>query len=261
MTGLDQEMMQKNLTCRNLKDAKKNMFWFSISLLPVNLLFLSLGVLLYSYISYSGLTFGPDSFQYSMETLKYLHTDKLYPELALNHFGGFAGIIFTLGIIAAALPSADAALTALTTTFVVDILGIDISKDSKSTISKKLKVHIGFSILTFLTIIIFSWINDGSVINAVFKIAGYTYGPLLGLYAFGLFTKRKVVDKMVPIIAICSPILSYFLNLYSEKLLFGYKFGFELLLLNGFFTFLGLLVFSSKTHKEEDQPQILGNLE
>jgi Na+/proline symporter len=245
MTGLDQEMMQKNLTCRNLGDAKKNMFWFSLSLLPVNILFLSLGALLYLYINQTGLVLGADSFHYSIESLKYLNTDKLYPELALNHFGTFAGIIFILGIIAAALPSADAALTALTTTFMVDILGTDISKESKITQRKKMLVHVGFSILTFLAILIFKWINDDSVINAVFTIAGYTYGPLLGLYAFGLFTKRSVIDKIVPVIAILSPFLTLLINIYSKEL-FGYKFGFMLLIINGFITFMGLLAFSGK---------------
>jgi Na+/proline symporter len=246
MTGLDQEMMQKNLTCRNLKDSQKNMFWFSLSLIPVNLLFLSLGALLYAYINYAGLSFSTDSFHYSHEALKYLHTDKLYPELALNHFGGFAGIVFTLGIIAAALPSADAALTALTTSFVVDILGIDVIENSKPTRDKKLIVHVSFSILTFLTILVFKWLNDGSVINAVFSVAGYTYGPLLGLYAFGLFNKRKVVDLAVPFIAILSPVLTFLVSYFSETILFGYKFGFELLIVNGLLTFLGLLIFSTK---------------
>jgi Na+/proline symporter len=246
MTGLDQEMMQKNLTCRNLKDSQKNMFWFSLSLIPVNLLFLSLGALLYAYINYAGLSFSTDSFHYSQEALKYLHTDKLYPELALNHFGGFAGIVFTLGIIAAALPSADAALTALTTSFVVDILGINVTEHSQSTKHKKLIVHICFSILTFLTILIFKWLNNGSVINAVFSLAGYTYGPLLGLFAFGLFNKKKVIDWAVPFIAILSPGLTFLIGFFSETLFFGYKFGFELLIVNGLITFLGLLIFSTK---------------
>jgi len=246
MTGLDQEMMQKNLTCKTLKDSQKNMFWFSLSLIPVNLLFMSLGALLYAYINYAGLSFSTDSFHYSQEALKYLHTDKLYPEIALNHFGGMAGIVFTLGIIAAALPSADAALTALTTSFMVDILGTQITENSKPTKQKKLFVHIGFSILTFFTILIFKWINDDSVINTVFSVAGYTYGPLLGLYAFGLFNKRKVVDRAVPVIAILSPILTFFVNYFSETILFGYKFGFELLIVNGLITFLGLLAFSNK---------------
>lgn len=246
MTGLDQDMMQKNLTCRNLKDAKKNMFWFSISLLPVNLLFLSLGTLLYAYLSHTGISFAPDSFQFSQESLKYLHTDKLYPELALHQFGTAAGIIFIMGIIAAAFSSADSTLTALTTAFMVDILGIDVTRESRYTKEKKMLIHLGFSMLTFFAILIFRWINDDSVINAVFKVAGYTYGPLLGLYTFGLFTKRKTRDKVVPAIAVLSPLITYLINIYSEQLLFGYKFGFELLLLNGLITFTGLFLFSVK---------------
>jgi Na+/proline symporter len=246
MTGLDQDMMQKNLTCRNLKEAKKNMFWFSISLLPVNLLFLSLGTMLYAYVAHTGLVFDAGSFYFSQETLRFVNTDKLFPELALHHFGTFAGIVFILGIIAAAFSSADSTLTALTTTFMVDILGIDVTKDSKQTQKKKMIVHLCFSILTFLALLIFKWINDDSVINAVFRIAGYTYGPLLGLFAFGLFTRRRAIDKVVPAIAVLSPVLTYFINAYSDYILFGYKFGFELLLVNGFLTFTGLWIFSVK---------------
>jgi len=243
MTGLDQDMMQKNLTCRNLKDAQKNMFWFSITLVPVNFLFLSLGALLYAYFAKSGLVFsGPDSFQFSYEASKFVHTDKLFPELAINHFGIVAGITFLLGIIAAAFSSADSALTALTTSFTVDILGIDVNKESISTQKKKRIVHLGFSLLIFLVILVFKWINNDSVINMVFKVAGYTYGPLLGLYAFGLFTRYQVKDKFVPIIAIISPIATYLINEYSETILWGYRFGFELLLVNGLIMFLGLLI-------------------
>jgi len=247
MTGLDQDLMQKNLTCRNLKDAKKNMFWFSATLIPVNLLFLSLGAILYAYFAKTGLTFaGVDSFHFSVEAGKYLHTDKLYPELAINHLGNFAGITFLLGIIAANFASADSALTALTTSFTVDILGIDVQKESKSTSKKKLLVHLGFSFALFLVILIFKWINDDSVINMVFKIAGYTYGPLLGLYAFGLFSKKAVIDKFVPVLAVLSPCISFIISYFSVELLMGYKFGFELLLLNGLIMYLGLLLISKK---------------
>ncbi|MDF1546802.1 MAG: sodium:solute symporter [Bacteroidales bacterium] len=247
MTGLDQDMMQKNLTCRNLKDAQKNMLWFSLTLVPVNLLFLSLGTLLYAFVAKTGLTFsGAESFHFSTETANFIHTDKLYPELAINHFGTAAGITFLLGIIAAAFSSADSALTALTTSFTVDILGIDVYKESKNTQVKKRYIHLGFSIVIFIVILIFKWINNDSVINMVFKVAGYTYGPLLGLYAFGLFTKFQVKDKFVPIIAIASPIITYTINNYSEEILGGYKFGFELLLLNGIIMFLGLFLIRRK---------------
>ncbi len=243
MTGLDQDMMQKNLTCRNLKESQKNMFWFSLTLVPVKLLFLSLGVLLYSYIAAKGISFsGENSFAFVEETSKYVNTDKLYPALAIKHFGVFAGLSFLLGIIAAAFSSADSALTALTTTFMVDILGIDVTKESRTTLRKKRIIHIAFSFVLFLVIVIFKWINKDSVINKVFEVASYTYGPLLGLFVFGLFTKYKVRDKFVPLAAILSPILTYIINAYSEKILWGYKFGFELLLVNGLIMFVFLIL-------------------
>jgi len=247
MTGLDQDMMQKNLTCRNLKDARKNMFWFSVSLIPFNLMFLTLGALLYIFVQKTGISFtDPAGFFYAVDQGKYLHTDQLFPQLAIHHFSVFAGITFLLGIIAAAFSSADSALTALTTSFTVDILGIDVRKDSEDTKRKKKFIHIGFSILIFLVILIFKWINDDSVINQVFRIAGYTYGPLLGLFTFGLFTKYKVKDRWVPLIAILSPILTYIISANSAEWFGGYKFGFELLLVNGFFMFWGLFILRKK---------------
>lgn len=233
MTGLDQDMMQKNLTCKNIKDAKKNMFWFSIILIPVNLIFLSLGVLLYYFASQNGIEIPASS-------------DDLFPYLALNHFSVFAGIIFLLGITAAAFSSADSALTALTTSFSIDFLKLDINKNTEKTNRTKRFVHIGFSVLLFIVIFIFKFVNDENVISAVFKVAGYTYGPILGLFAFGLISKRQVNDKAVPFIALISPVLIYFINMYSETLLFGYKFGFELLIVNGALTYLGLFIFSKK---------------
>ncbi len=247
MTGLDQDMMQKNLTCRNLKDARKNMIWFSLSLIPFNFLFLTLGALLYLFVAHTGISFtDPNGFFYAAETGKYLHTDQLFPELAIHHFSIFAGITFLLGIIAAAFSSADSALTALTTSFTVDVLGIDVQKDSAETRRKKRWIHIGFSILIFLVIIIFKAINDDSVINQVFRVAGYTYGPLLGLFAFGLFTKYEVKDKWVPVIAVLSPLITYIISINSEAWFNGYKFGFELLLVNGFLMFLGLILLRKK---------------
>ncbi len=232
MTGLDQDMMQKNLTCKNLGDAQKNMFWFSVILVPVNLLFLSLGVLLYAFSAKMGIPL-PET------------TDKLFPYLAVNHFSMFAGVIFLLGIIAAAFSSADSALTALTTAFCIDFLKLDINKDKPNTRTAKRLTHLGFSVIVFLAIVIFNKINNQSVVWAVFKIAGYTYGPLLGMFAFGLFTNRKIADQIVPIVAFLSPVATYFANAYSEKLFDGYQFGFELLVLNGAITFMGMLAFSN----------------
>ena len=237
MTGLDQNMMQKNLTCKNLKDAKKNMYWFSAILVPVNFLFLSLGLLLYLYAEQHGISLP-------------VRSDDLYPILALKHFTVFIGIVFLLGIIAAAFSSADSALTALTTAFCVDFLNLD-NKSENERKHARLKVHISFSIILFLVIVIFRIINNDSVISAVFTVAGYTYGPLLGLYSFGLFTKKQVMDKYVPVIAILSPVLAYLISLNSEKLFWGYKFGFEVLILNGLLMFIGLLLISRKESESD----------
>ena len=230
MTGLDQDMMQKNLTCKNLEDAQKNIFWFCVILVIANLLFLSLGALLYIYSE-------------SLNIPIPQRSDDLYPLLALNNLGEITSVIFLLGIIAAAYSSADSALTSLTTSFCIDFLNIDNSSNKKRI---RFFVHIGFSIILFIVILIFKEINDESVINSIFKAAGYTYGPLLGLFSFGIFTKYNVRDRYVLPICILSPALSYLVNIYSEQLLFGYKFGFEILLLNGLITFLGLFLIRKK---------------
>ncbi|UII28804.1 sodium:solute symporter [Fulvivirga maritima] len=237
MTGLDQDMMQKNLTCKSIGEAQKNMFWFSIILVFVNLLFLTMGALLYMYANANGIAIPEKS-------------DDLFPLLALNHFTLFAGVVFLLGIIAAAYSSADSALTALTTSFCVDFINFNPQDDSPETQQKqkktRLMVHLSFSFILFLVIIIFKQINNEAVISSVFKAAGYTYGPLLGLYSFGLFTKMDIKDKWVPLVCIISPILSLLINNYSKELLGGYEFGFEILILNGAFTFVGLLMLVKK---------------
>ncbi len=227
MTGLDQDMMQKNLTCKNIGDAQKNMFWFSAVLVFVNLLFLILGALLFIYAEH---------FQIPLPA----KSDDLFPMLAMNHFSLFAGVIFLLGIIAAAYSSADSALTSLTTSFCVDFLGRDGQKN-KTKGSTRTKVHLGFSLLLFLVIILFRLINDDSVISAVFKVAGYTYGPLLGLYAFGLFTKWNVHDRLVPWVCLSAPVLTYAIDVVSQ----GW-FGFFILVVNGLLTFMGLLAIRLK---------------
>lgn len=244
MTGLDQNMMQKNLTCRSLKEAKKNMYWFTASLVPVKALFLALGVLLYAYILQNGINF-PDttSFHLDPQAGEYQHTDDLYPLLALKHFPTFAGIIFLIGIIAAAFSSADSALTSLTTAFCFDFLNFEEKKESwqKRT---RLGVHIAFSVIMFLVIVIFRILNDDSVIKAVFTIAGYTYGPLLGLFAFGLFTHRSTRDRFVPLLALICPLLSFVISQNSEQWLFGYQFSFEIIIVNGGLMYLGLWLLS-----------------
>lgn len=228
MTGLDQDMMQKNLTCRNIGEAQKNVFWFCVILVIVNFLFLSLGVLLYQYAEIGGITMPERS-------------DNLFPTLAVSEFSMIGTITFLLGITAAAYSSADSALTALTTSFCVDFLGFKKENyEAKKTLRKV--VHLGFSFILFIVILIFQAINDESVINSIFIAAGYTYGPLLGLFTFGIFTRWDVKDRFVPVICIASPILSYIINVNSEAILGGYKFGFEILILNGLIMFLGLIL-------------------
>ena len=232
MTGLDQDMMQKNLTCKTLKESQKNIFAMSITLLPVNLLFLSLGVLLYVFAAKNNIALPTAS-------------DDLFPMLAINHFGVFAGITFLIGIIAAAFSSADSALTALTTAFSIDFLKLDIKNNDKKTKRTKLFVHLGVSATVIAVILIFKAINNDSVISQIFKVAGYTYGPLLGLFIFGLATKQKVKDVFVPIVAVLSPFISFLLAKLIETYT-DYSFGFELLILNGTLTFLGLFLIKQK---------------
>jgi len=238
MTGLDQDMMQKNLTCKNLGEAQKNIKWFTITLVFVNLMFLTMGALLFLYADAKGIAI-PE------------RTDDLYPMLAVNHFATYAGIIFLLGIVAAAYSSADSALTALTTSFCVDFLGVgndraetraEIGKDIDKAI--RMRVHIVFSFLLFLVILIFNAINDQSVIVAVFKVAGYTYGPLLGLYSYGLYTQLKATDRFVPFVCIAAPLVSFLLDINSATWFNGFQFGFFILIVNGALTFLGLLLIS-----------------
>lgn len=233
MTGLDQDMMQKNLSCRNLKEAQWNVLSFSTVLVIVNLLFLSLGVLLYMYADQIGLLI-PE------------RTDNLYPQLALNgHLGSIALLLFVLGLIAAAYSSADSALTALTTSVCIDMLNIN-EKAKRDQLRLRKVVHLVMSLILYVVIIIFSLISDESVISSLFKAAGYTYGPLLGLYAFGMFSKRGVKDSWVPLICILSPIITYVLQLNSTSLFNGYEFSFEIIILNGFLAFLGLWMLSIK---------------
>ena len=219
MTGLDQDMMQKNLSCRSLSDAKKNMYSFSLVLIVVNIFFLALGAMLYLYAEQIGIDITKG--------------DDLFPLVALKaDLGLGVGIFFILGLIAAAYSSADSALTSLTTSFCVDFLNIE-QKAERQQVQTRKWVHVGFSVVLVLAILIFKAINDDSVISALFKVAGYTYGPLLGLFAFGIFTKWNIIDRAVPIVAVLSPLIAYFLQLYIP-------FGFELLMVNGGITFLGL---------------------
>jgi len=243
MTGLDQDMMQKNLTCKSLGEAKKNMYWFSGTLLVVNILFLILGLLLYSYAEKIQLTLPTKS-------------DQLFPLIALQHFPVWLSLMFLMGIIAATYASTDSALTALTTSFCFDFLNFS-TLNEQSRQSKKFMVHIGMSVAIWIMVLVFYKYNKESLIVTVFELAGYTYGPLLGLYAAGLLTRIKAKDQWVPFICILSPILSFFLKTNSKSLFNGYEIGFEILIINGLIT-VGLLYFSSFFRKETELTTGLG---
>ena len=238
MTGLDQDQMQKNLSCRNLKDAQKNMFTFSAILIFVDLVFLSLGALLLIYSNKLGL-FVPEN------------ADMIFPNIALNkgdfimqdpnvhqYLPEFVGVLFLIGIIAAAYSSADSALTSLTTSFCVDIIEFEKMSPEKQ-IGIRKRVHLLMTVVLFCVIMLFNLINDQSVIKSLFTVAAYTYGPLLGMYAFGMFTKWSIHDRYVPYVTILSPIITYIIVINSKNW-FNYEFGFESLILNGMITFIGL---------------------
>lgn len=232
MTGLDQEIMQKNLTCKTLGDAQKNMFWFSLTLVIVNLLFLTLGALLYIYCAQKGISIPK-------------FTDELYPRLAFQELGPLVGILFLLGITASSYASADSALAGLTTSFCIDFLNFK-GKDEQTKQRQKFIVHLGFSFLFLLIIVVFKEVNEKTVIDSVLNVAGYTYGPLLGLFTFGIFTSRKLAGKFIPLICLLSPVISYALSKNSAAWFSGYKIGIEILIINGAITFGGLWMISTK---------------
>jgi len=234
MTGLDQDMMQKNLTCPNLKDAQKNIFTFTIILTVVNFLFLFLGLLLTDYANSNGIT---------------ATKDDLFPAVAMSGDLGLAvSVFFLLGLIAAAYSSADSALTSLTTSFSIDILNIEKRYPKHKQIKVRKLTHIGVSLVLILTMLLFEYaIKDKSVINKLFQFAGYTYGPLLGLFALGMFTKYKIKDRFIPVVAILSPMLSFLIS-WACEVWFNFEFGFFILILNGLLTFLGLVLIRVKHH-------------
>jgi len=240
MTGLDQEMMQKNLSIRHLKDAQKNMFTFSTVNLIVVFMFLVLGAFLVYYAAAQNVTVAM--------------TDDLFPTIAFRYLGPAAGVVFLIGLISAAFPSADGALTSLTTSFSIDFLGLEKKTEMDNAKKTRIRysVHFSFALIFFICILIFREMNDRAIIDKLFTIAGYTYGPLLGLYTFGLFTTRTVRDHYTPWVAILSPVICYILSHFSEQLFNGYKFGFELLLVNGFLTFMGLFILS---HRKGTMPE------
>lgn len=229
MTGLDQDMMQKNLTCRNLKDAQKNMYWYGIAFIPFNLLFLILGWLMLTYAQTHGISLP-------------VAGDQLLPFFAQNFFGTAVMLMFVTGIIAAAFSSADSALAALTTSFMVDILKINPSDERKTT---RIRVHAALSVLFVIIVLIIQQMNDRSIIDTIYVLVSYTYGPLLGMFAFGLFTRLQPSDRRVPAIAVASPVLCFAINELSIRYA-GYAFGYELLLMNGLLMFTGLYISSKK---------------
>ena len=242
MTGLDQDMMQKNLTCKTLRDAQKNVLTSSLLFVVVNLIFLTLGAALVYYGTHT------PGFEMPLGADGKVLGDKIFPVIA-ESLGGFTLVCFVLGMVAAGYSSADGTLTALTTTFCYDFLHFDKREnvDERQQIRYRKMVHVGFAMLYLLVIIAFRPFHDDSLINILFDIAGFTYGPLLGLYAFGLFTKWKVRDRLVPVVAIVSPVVCYLLKLYSATLFGGYQLGFELLLLNGLLTFIGLVIIRKRS--------------
>lgn len=229
MTGLDQDMMQKNLTCKSLRDAQKNMYWYGVSFVPLNLLFLTLGAMLLMLATKNNIALPTAS-------------DDILPLFATQYLGPVVTFLFVIGIIAATFASSDSALASLTTSFSVDILGVQHDEPKKAERKRKL-THVGMSVLFVVIMFVFKALNNKSIIDAIYTIASYTYGPLLGMFAFGLFTKRPVRDRLVPFIAIASPLLCFGLNLVSTNL-FNYALGYELLMINGLITFGGMYLLS-----------------
>ena len=257
MTGLDQEMMQKNISVKNLKDSQKNMITFSVVLVFVNLLFLLLGGLLYLYAYNHGATFttilvdGQPTWAFVQNGLN-ITGDNLFPSVALGllqSMPSFISVIFIIALISALFPSADGALTALTSSFCIDILGFkerpDLSEKQKK--NTRHTVHLIMTAIFFISILIFREINSRSIIDKILDVAGYTYGPLLGLFTFGILTKRALPDSyLIALIAVASPVVCYLLQTNAPHLLNGYVIGIEILILNGLLTFCGLLIISKK---------------
>jgi Na+/proline symporter len=233
MTGLDQDMMQRNMSCRNPGDSQKNMITSAVSQFFINMLFLMLGVLLYLYAAEHRIALPEKS-------------DELFPMIATGgYFPAIVGVLFITGLISSAYSTAGSALTALTTSFTIDILGAG-SRNEDGVRKIRKRVHAGMAVVMGIVIYVFGMLNNTSVIDAVYTLASYTYGPVLGMFAFGIFTKRRVRDKAVPCAAILSPLICYVLQSNSEKWFGGYTFGYELLLFNALFTFIGMWIFSGK---------------
>jgi Na+/proline symporter len=246
MVGLDQDLMQKNLSCATIGEAQKNMFTFTGIFVLINIFFLSVGALLYIYAAKNGIDVPLDLVSGKPRT------DLLFPEIAFNHLTLIPAIVFLLGLTAATFATTDSALTALTTSFCVDFLGMDkaANQNKPNIVRNRHLVHIGFSLLMFIVILIFNSLTDQSVVSMIFTVASYTYGPLLGLYAFGLFIKSKTVhDKLVPIVCIIAPLITFWINSNASEWFSGYVFSVEIIIINGIITLIGLLLISKSTQE------------
>ncbi|WP_257666792.1 sodium:solute symporter [Parapedobacter tibetensis] len=243
MTGLDQDLMQKNLSMKTIGEAQKNMLTFTGIFVITNIFFLSVGALLYVYAG-----------QHGIDAAALATPDYLYPEIALNHLAILPGIVFMMGLTAATFATTDSALTALTTSFCVDFLNFNkkIDPNDRALVKTRNKVHFAFSALMLLVVLVFRVINDDSVVNAIFTAASYTYGPLLGLFAFGILTKRQVTDRLVPYICLLSPVLCYLVNTYILVPHTAYAVGFELIIYNAALTYLMLWVTSGRRQLVND---------
>ncbi|HNF47933.1 MAG TPA: sodium:solute symporter [Chitinophagales bacterium] len=258
MTGLDQEMMQKNISCKNLGDAQKNMVTFSFILVAVNLIFLVLGGVLFLYGEQLNIAHIADGKFQLWDAVSHIfvakNSDDLFPTIALNYLTPFISILFIIGLISALFPSADGALTALTASFCIDILGINqnenLSEEDRT--KTRLKVHFTFAFVFLLFVLGFKILNKEAIIDTLLKIASYTYGPLLGLFMFGILTKRTIKDKLTPYICIASPVICFLLDMNSTKLIPDFKFGPEMLLWNGLLTFLGLYLISGSSKQGDN---------
>ncbi len=245
MVGLDQDLMQKNLSCKNIGEAQKNMYTFTGIFVLINIFFLSVGALLYMFAEKNGIAVPTDLITGNPRT------DLLFPEIAFHHLSIIPAVVFLLGLTAATFATTDSALTALTTSFCIDFLGMDKGDNAQKpgALFTRHWVHVGFSFLLFIVILLFNAINDASVVSMIFKVASYTYGPLLGLYTFGLFMKTKTVhDKLVPLICVVAPIICFLISKYSNLVFENYIIDNELIIINGLLTYLGLLIISKPTH-------------
>jgi Na+/proline symporter len=245
MTGMDQEMMQKNISVKNLADSQKNVMTLGFIMLVVILLFLFLGGLLHLYAESQGALMENGKL---MLNGKDVTSDKLFPAMALNYMPQAFSIIFIIALISALFPSADGAITALTSSFCIDIIGIKRRNDltEQQQVKLRQRVHLSFAFIFLLFVMVFKWVSNPSMIGVILKVAGYTYGPLLGLFTFGIITRRQVTDRLVPYVCIAAPIICFFIDKFQASLFGGFEIGLELLIINGLLTFLGLLAVSHK---------------